>query len=536
MESGLLHHAEPDRKGVLRIHSAAVATAAPAPDGPNDAIPPWRWRGFGFAIVIVALLGGIGLRVIAPSPLWLDEALSVNIASLGFGDMVDALRHDGHPALYYLLLGWWIDLFGDSDTAVRALSGLFSLATVPVLWAAARRHGEAIAGTAAVLALTSPFLLRYGTEARMYALLALLVAVAWLAVEAARDDPRPLRLSFVAVTVAALIHTHYWSFWVIGAALLAIGWTAVRGEPAARATARRVTAAIIVGSVSFVVWLGVFFDQLSSTGTPWADRARPAEVAIEALQALGGNNRFEGELLGLIVAMLAVVGATAVAPRGKHLVLGISAGPLHRALLMVLLTLGLGGGVALLTAGAFEARYTAVVVAFVLVLAARGIVMLPGRAATAALAVTVLFGLAVGADEARRDRTQAADVAAAIDAGWQPGDVVAFCPDQLGPSTLRLVDSDAETFAYPRGDGHLVDWSDYADVIEALPAEVFVEEVLDAADGHDVWAVVITGRKSLDSRCAAIADLLGRALRPDHLVVPTEAFESMILTRYETRQ
>ena len=36
-----------------------------------------------------------------------------------------------------------------------------------------------------LLALTSPYLVRFGTEARMYALLALFVAVGWLAVDRA---------------------------------------------------------------------------------------------------------------------------------------------------------------------------------------------------------------------------------------------------------------------------------------------------------------------------------------------------------------
>ena len=44
--------------------------------------------------------------------------LSVHIAT-GDVSLGDALRQDGHPALFYLLLGWWIDVFGYGDTAVR---------------------------------------------------------------------------------------------------------------------------------------------------------------------------------------------------------------------------------------------------------------------------------------------------------------------------------------------------------------------------------------------------------------------------------
>ncbi|NIR39308.1 MAG: hypothetical protein GWN79_18165, partial [Actinobacteria bacterium] len=266
--------------------SASAADAVTAESSRTETSPPWRWRGVGPALAIVAIGGGLALRLVAPSPLWLDEALSVNIARLAPADMVDALRHDGHPALYYLLLGWWMDLFGESDFAVRALSAVFSLLTVPVLWAITRRHGARLAGATVLVALTSPYLVRFGTEARMYALLALLVALGWLAIDRALERPTGVRLVAVAVVSAALVHTHYWSFWVIGAALGILawtGWVAGRVEPGLRRACRLVGASVAAGAASFAVWLGVFLDQLGSTGTPWADRARPAEIAVETI-------------------------------------------------------------------------------------------------------------------------------------------------------------------------------------------------------------------------------------------------------------
>lgn len=472
--------------------------------------------------------------MVAPSPLWLDEALSVNIASLGFGDMVDALRHDGHPSLYYLLLGWWMDLFGDSNGAVRALSGVFSLATVPILWAIGRRHSPQLGFVAALVGLTSPYLLRYGTEARMYALVTFLVACGWLAVERAVDDPGPRRLAVVALVTAALIHTHYWAFWLIGATFVVLGFVFLR-EPERRPLVVRVGAAVAVGSATFVAWIGVFLDQLGSTGTPWAERARPAELLIESMQAIGGNNRFEGEILGTILLVFALVGLWGVPRGGDAVELRFRRGPLTTAAATAVLTLGIGGAVALVTDGAFESRYAAAVVPFVLVLAARGITLVPGRIGTVALGVVVLFGLAVGADEARRDRTQAAEVAAVIDRDHRPGDIVAFCPDQLGPATGRALTSDLESFAFPRGDGTLVDWQDYAEVIAATPAEDYLARIEAAAGEHDIWLVAAAGYRSLDNRCEEIIDTLNRTRQADHRLAPAPVFEPMLLTRYEPR-
>src|SRR5690606_28023570 len=105
------------------------------------------------------------------TPLWLDEALSVNIASAPLAEIDDLLRHDGHPPLYYWLLHLWIDVFGDGDAAVRALSGVLGLAAIVLVYLVARRlAGPTLGVLAAVLLAVSPYGIRYSSEARMYEL------------------------------------------------------------------------------------------------------------------------------------------------------------------------------------------------------------------------------------------------------------------------------------------------------------------------------------------------------------------------------
>ena len=50
---------------------------------------------------------------------WIDEGLSVGIADRPLGDIPAALRKDGSPPLYYMLLHFWLDLAGDSEEGVR---------------------------------------------------------------------------------------------------------------------------------------------------------------------------------------------------------------------------------------------------------------------------------------------------------------------------------------------------------------------------------------------------------------------------------
>ena len=92
--------------------------------------------GLTIAAVVAA---GLVFRFLTSSHLWSDEALSVNIANLHLSDLRVALRQDGAPPLYYVLLHVWMRLFGTGDWTVRAMSGLFSVATLPVAWAVGRR-------------------------------------------------------------------------------------------------------------------------------------------------------------------------------------------------------------------------------------------------------------------------------------------------------------------------------------------------------------------------------------------------------------
>ena len=487
-----------------------------------------------WTVAVAAAAAGAAMRFISPSPMWLDEVLSVNIASLPVGDAVQALRHDGHPILYYAVLGVWLDGFGDSDLAARSLSGLFSLAAAAAIWAAARRRlGAEAARYAAVLALTSPFLVRYGSEARMYALVVLLAAAGWLLTELAVERRSLVRLAALAAVVAAGLHTHYWMIWLAAAApaVLAVRWLRT---PASRPVLTPVLAAYGCGWIGFAPWLPVLVEQFAHTGTPWAKWARPAEVAVESIEALGGGTRFEPVLLGVALAGAAVLGATLVRT-GPH---GVELGwpGRHRGAplaAVAALTLAGGGLAAMALGSAFEARYTAVVVPLLLALAGRGLAGLPRWAAPAALAALAVFGVAVSVDEARRDRTQGEEVADAIDAGTREGDIVVACPDQLAPAVLRYLDTGLTVLTHPpTSDPRFVDWYDYSERIAAASAGVTAAAAADAVGPTGaVWLVTAAGYRGFETSCDSLAATLRHGRKAEPVVAARPTYEHMVLVR-----
>ncbi|MGD9404259.1 MAG: glycosyltransferase family 39 protein, partial [Anaerolineae bacterium] len=125
---------------------------------------------------LITLLA-LGLRLIGLSyqPLWWDEGWSIYFATTSVHEMLELTAVDIHPPLYYLLLHLWSRVFGSGVIPVRLLSVLVGTATVPLLYAVARRIGGHRSGVLAAFLLTvSPFHIYYSQEVRMYGLVTLL--------------------------------------------------------------------------------------------------------------------------------------------------------------------------------------------------------------------------------------------------------------------------------------------------------------------------------------------------------------------------
>ena len=91
----------------------------------------WQYVAVAAAIVVAGFL--LRINQIGQDELWFDEAFSFHMVTLASwpGDL---LKYD-NPPLYYLLLHAWIQLVGQSESAIRMLSAIFStLFVVTILW------------------------------------------------------------------------------------------------------------------------------------------------------------------------------------------------------------------------------------------------------------------------------------------------------------------------------------------------------------------------------------------------------------------
>ncbi len=136
---------------------------------------------FVFVITLFALI----LRITSIAyygDLWLDELYSWYFASMNnvFTTVTELIKQDIHMPFYFIILHFWIKIFGSSDMSLHFCSLVISLPAVPIIFYVAKNLFNKFSGySAAIFLAISTFCVYYSVEARFYGLiipLALLAA------------------------------------------------------------------------------------------------------------------------------------------------------------------------------------------------------------------------------------------------------------------------------------------------------------------------------------------------------------------------
>ena len=437
-----------------------AATTAPAP--PVRGVPRtfdlrepgWlqrlpTWLTTGALLIVLTGLSAYVRTLFISGQFWMDEAITTGIASHPLSQIPSVLRQDGSPPLFYLLLHFWIQAFGASETATHVLSLLFGLLTIPVgMWAGWSLFGRRAGVMAAILFAFNAFLTRYAQETRMYELMGLLGLVATTAFIHAFVFRRRAYLILFAVAEALMLYTHVWGvFFGLGAAITLIPiWRATDDR---RALVRDAILAFGGAVVLFVPWLPNFVYQATHTGAPWAPPPRFGAPILISRDLLGGD-RITFVLLIAVIAGLAPF-ATRRYRRTREATL------LWTLIVLPLATLAVAWLISQV-APAFVSRYFAPVLASLLLLAAWGCAR-SGLIGWVAIVLTVIF-ITHPSDYAPPYKSDMRDVGGEMAPLLRSGDlVISGQPEQLPlawyylPNGLRY----ANTLG-PVSDPRHMDW------------------------------------------------------------------------------
>jgi hypothetical protein len=437
-------------------------------------------------VVLRLLLGGQRLR----TTYWIDEGLTVGIASHPLTSIPGVLVKDGSPPLYYLLLGVWIRLFGTGEVATHSLSLLLALA-VPVVafWAAGRLFDRRAAWFTAVFAALSPFVTYFSGETRMYVLVVLESLLFCVAFSAAFVEHRRRGPVWFAVSLAALVYTHYWAFYAAAGAVTAVIVLILLAGGADR---RRLVRDAAVGfggaAVLFLPWLPTFLHQLGSTGAPWAHTPTLRGVLGE-LAALVRDER--------VLVALGVAVAVGLAPAAQRLWRSRRQGPSDDAVrLASIILIGAAPVVIGWTLAHLEpswaTRYLAVAVGPLILIVGVGLSRARGLGVGALVIAALLIlqpvtrispGIGVG----KTSKSNAKEMAATLKPDLPAGTLVLVTQSEAVPLIAHYF-GEGLRYADPRGlvaDPHVMDWRDAEEQLDAARIPGALAPAIDALQPGD---------------------------------------------------
>jgi hypothetical protein len=184
------------------------------------------------------------------------------------------LDNTTHPPLYFILLRLWVDVFGQSDFAIRSLSVLFSLGAVVLMFDVVRRISGPTAGLFAAAACAFAWSqVDLSQDARNYTITFLTILLATHAVvgiaQRAPNTGNVLQL-FLAATASLLCH-YFCLFTLLGMAAYAL--ILLRGQKRTAILAS-LSASLCFTALVWGKWFLIQFRQRDALtapgGVPWA--------------------------------------------------------------------------------------------------------------------------------------------------------------------------------------------------------------------------------------------------------------------------
>ncbi|HUA12366.1 MAG TPA: glycosyltransferase family 39 protein [Solirubrobacteraceae bacterium] len=298
------------------------AAAGVQPRGREIATSRWP------LLAIVALAAVLRLATLGSQSLWFDEAFTaVHTLHPSLTATLSSMVHtENSPFLWYVLE--WLDYraLGMSEVALRLPSAIAGIATVPFAWGVGRElAGRRAAIVCALLVAVGPLFVWYSQEARVYALYALLAAVAtYCFLRLLRLADRRAAIYFT-VSAALCLMTHYFAVFLLAPMCV---WLIV--DRRMRRFALPVVGVIVLVGLALIPLVhaqGGHFTQ-------WIGRWPLAErtLAVAQYWLLGESGAPLGHAVELLVALPVLIGTVLWLARALRRPPAVPAGEIRGAL------------------------------------------------------------------------------------------------------------------------------------------------------------------------------------------------------------
>ncbi len=444
---------------------------------------------------IVALAAFLRLYGIGTESLWLDEGVSIQIARLDAPTIFEAVRVDNNPPLYYLLLHYWIELFGDSEISVRAPSALLGILAVFAIYKVGNLLlGRPAALLAALVLAVAPVHLGYSQEARAYELMVTLSLLSFcffvgLGGQEGRKGRGLGRQAGYVLCTSLLMYSHLYGLFVVLVQNLYVFALAPFGAEGARARWRpRLTRWVVLQGALLILYapgLALLHEWVSSPGQRGWIREPTARSAYETFVSYAGS-----PALLILFAALSAVATVSLAKRAPAKLLLLS--------LWLVVPLAVPICVSILSTPVFVARYGILATPALYLLACQGVQATVqslsrawARGIAYAAASVLMVALAAGnvlAYYEAPDKPQWKEAATYVEARAEPGDPVVVAPGYQAEYVLRHYLDDPNVRMLPYGSRDLRTSSTREDLLRTAH---------EATQNERVWLVVANREPSV---------------------------------------
>lgn len=258
-------------------------------------------------LLLLLLMSAILLRIynLSGESLWLDEGISIRRSKLNLIEIVFELITNVHPPLYFVILHYWMLIFGDSELSVRFPSVIFGLCSVLMIY----KLGSAISNRntgliSALILCFSVFHVQYSQEARGYSLMVLLSIISMYSLIKliVNKDKEKIHRSGYIISSILLICTHSYGLLVILAQNIFFVITYIINKNSLNLNFRKWISLQGIVALLYLPWLFILaFQVISIQSGYWISQPNIMMIYETFLKYAGSKNLLFTSLFLLII-------------------------------------------------------------------------------------------------------------------------------------------------------------------------------------------------------------------------------------------
>lgn len=229
--------------------------------------------------IVFAILSLFSLSLIFNNNVWFDEAYTISLIQHNYSEIIEILKTDMHPPLYFISLKFFCEIFGYSVMATKIFSVIGYIATLLLGCTVIKKHFGL--GTSIIYMLTIgaiPMSLYFSVQQRSYQWCIFFVTLCFIEALLFIENHRACHCILLVIAALFAAYNHIY-------ALLAVGVIFAFVNIYILVKCRKLIKAIIIADISMIIgyspWIFPLLSQAGSASDGfWLTGVEPLSVIV----------------------------------------------------------------------------------------------------------------------------------------------------------------------------------------------------------------------------------------------------------------